>query len=64
VREPGHLVAAWARSAELARLVELRCFVGLSIDETARVLGTSPASVDRGWRLARAWLKSALPEPG
>ena len=47
----------------LARLVELRFFVGLSIDETAHMLGTSPASVDRGWRLARAWLKKALSEP-
>jgi DNA-directed RNA polymerase specialized sigma24 family protein len=37
-------------------LVDLRYFGGLSIEETARVLGASPATVKRRWVLARAWL--------
>ena len=41
---------------EQARLVELRYFVGLSIEETAEALGLSPATVKRRWALARAWL--------
>ena len=44
----------------LARLVELRYFGGLTIEETAEVLGTSPATVKRQWTLARVWLKRAL----
>jgi len=39
-----------------ARIVELRYFTGLSIEETAEVLGTSPATVKRDWTVARAWL--------
>ena len=39
-----------------ARLVELRYFAGLTIEETADVLDTSPATVKREWALARAWL--------
>jgi RNA polymerase sigma factor (TIGR02999 family) len=42
--------------AEQARIIELRYFVGLSIDETAEVLGMSPATLKRRWALARAWL--------
>jgi RNA polymerase sigma factor (TIGR02999 family) len=45
-----------------AHLVELRYFGGLSIAEAAEVLGTSPSSVERSWRTARAWLKTALEE--
>ncbi len=41
---------------EQARLVELRYFVGLSIEETAEALGLSPATIKRRWALARAWL--------
>ena len=41
---------------EQARIVELRYFVGLSIDETAEILGISPATLKRRWALARAWL--------
>lgn len=43
-----------------ARIVELRFFGGLSIEETAEVLGVSPATVKRGWALARAWLRQDL----
>jgi RNA polymerase sigma factor (sigma-70 family) len=39
-----------------ARVVELRYFAGLSIDETARALELSTATVERDWRAARAWL--------
>ena len=49
-----------AFDAELARLVELRYFGGLTVEETAEVLGSSPATVKRHWALARAWLKQAL----
>jgi RNA polymerase sigma factor (TIGR02999 family) len=45
---------------ELARLVELRFFGGLSIEETAEVLGVSPATVKRSWATARAWLKREM----
>jgi len=43
-----------------ARVVELRFYAGLSIDETAEVLGTSPATVKRDWTVARAWLHREL----
>ena len=39
-----------------ARVVELRYFGGLSVEETASALGVSPATVKRAWTLARAWL--------
>jgi RNA polymerase sigma-70 factor (ECF subfamily) len=39
-----------------ARLVELRYFTGLNIEETAEALGISPATVKREWAIARAWL--------
>jgi RNA polymerase sigma-70 factor (ECF subfamily) len=38
------------------RIVELRFFAGLTVDETAHVLGRSPRTVKREWRLAKAWL--------
>ena len=43
-----------------ARVVELRFFGGLSVEETAEVLGISPQSVMRDWKLARAWLLAQL----
>jgi RNA polymerase sigma factor (TIGR02999 family) len=49
-----------ARKPEQASLIELRFFVGLSIAETAEVLGISTASVERAWRDARAWLQKQL----
>ena len=42
------------------RVVELRFFAGLTIDEAATALGISPATVEREWALARAWLYRQL----
>jgi RNA polymerase sigma factor (TIGR02999 family) len=46
--------------ADQARIVELRFFGGLNVDEIAAVVGRSPRTVKREWRLARAWLYRAL----
>jgi RNA polymerase sigma-70 factor, ECF subfamily len=43
-----------------AKVIELRFFGGLSIEETAEVLKISPQSVLRNWKMARAWLLSEL----
>jgi RNA polymerase sigma factor (TIGR02999 family) len=43
-----------------ARLVELRYFAGLTADEAAQVLGISPATADRYWAYARAWLRNEV----
>lgn len=43
--------------AQQARIVELRFFGGLTVQETADAVGVSPASVKRGWTMARAWLR-------
>lgn len=45
---------------EQARIVELRYFGGLTIEETADAIGSSPATVKRQWAMARAWLKRAV----
>jgi RNA polymerase sigma factor (TIGR02999 family) len=50
--------------ADQAKLVELRFFGGYSIEETADVLGISPATVKREWDLARAWLHRRLKKDG
>ena len=42
------------------QIVELRFFGGLSIEETAEVLGVSPGTVMRDWTLAKAWLRREL----
>lgn len=47
-----------------ARVVELRFFGGLTVDETARVLGVSPRTVDAEWSHSRAWLATRLSEEG
>ena len=39
-----------------SRIIELRFFGGLSIDEAAQVIGISPRTVKRQWAIARAWL--------
>lgn len=51
-----------AVDAELARLVELRFFAGLTIEATSQVLGRSTASLERDWRVARALLLDVLTE--
>jgi RNA polymerase sigma-70 factor (ECF subfamily) len=48
---------------EQARIVDLRYFVGLSIEETAEALDMSPATLKRRWTLARAWLFRELSGP-
>ncbi len=45
---------------EQARIVELRYFGGMTVEETAEAVGVSPATVKRQWAMARAWLKRAL----
>jgi RNA polymerase sigma factor (TIGR02999 family) len=48
-----------------ARIVELRYFGGLTIDEAAEVVGISEATVAREWTIAKAWLRANLsPDPG
>ena len=42
--------------AGLSKVVELRFFAGLNVEETANILDRSPSTVKREWRLARAWL--------
>jgi RNA polymerase sigma factor (TIGR02999 family) len=46
--------------ADLARLVELRAFGGLTIEAAAHVLNVSPSTVKREWRVAKAWLHREL----
>jgi DNA-directed RNA polymerase specialized sigma24 family protein len=53
----GRLAAFDSRKS---RVIELRYFGGLSLDETATVLQISRATVDRDWRAARAWLYQQL----
>lgn len=43
-----------------SRIVELRFFVGLTVEETAEVLGVSPKTVKRDWSVARAWLRGEM----
>lgn len=49
-----------ALDPQQARIVELRYFGGLTVEETAEVVGVSPATVKRHWTLARAFLKKTL----
>jgi RNA polymerase sigma factor (TIGR02999 family) len=46
--------------AQKARMVELRFFGGLSVDETAIALGVSASTIDRDWVFVRAWLHRAM----
>lgn len=50
-------------SPSVVKVVELRYFAGLSVDETAAVLEIGRATVLRRWRFARAWLHAALTSP-
>jgi RNA polymerase sigma factor (TIGR02999 family) len=49
-----------ARDPVKAKLVELRYFAGLTNDQAAEVLGISPATADRHWAYARAWLQAQV----
>jgi RNA polymerase sigma factor (TIGR02999 family) len=49
-----------AVSPDRARIIELRYFCGFTIEEIAAVLNVSPATVSRGWRSARAWLRKEV----
>src|SRR5689334_24844388 len=53
-----------AEDPESARVIELRCFGGLSIEEAAEILETSPSSITRIWSFARAWLYRRLNPSG
>ncbi len=56
-----HAIADLAKVDERkARVVELRVFGGLSVDESARLLGVSAETIGRDWRFARAWLQREL----
>lgn len=50
------LTSLAAMDPRQARVVELRFFAGLSVEETAEVLGISPRTVKREWRVAKLWL--------
>ena len=52
-----------AFSPHQCRLVELRYYFGLTVEETAEVLGVSPTTVKREWRTARLWLRRELSPP-
>jgi len=47
---------------DLAKIVNLRCFAGMTVPETAAALGVSPSTVDRQWACARAWLFREITE--
>jgi RNA polymerase sigma factor (TIGR02999 family) len=49
--------------AQQARIVELRFFAGLTIEETAEALGISKATVKRDWVLAKSWMAQQMAEP-
>jgi RNA polymerase sigma factor (TIGR02999 family) len=49
-----------SRDPEQVRIIELRFFAGLTVDETAHVVGRSPRTVKREWALAKAWLYREL----
>ena len=53
-----------ALDPDQARLVELRYFAGLTLDDTAATLGVSPATVSREWTVARRWLRRELSRSG
>ena len=57
------LEALGARAPRHRRIVELRYFLGLGLEEVAEALGTSPSTVSREWAAAKAWLYAQLREP-
>jgi RNA polymerase sigma factor (TIGR02999 family) len=53
-----------AADPQQSRVVELRFFAGLSVEETAQALGISPATVKRDWATAKLWLYNELRDDG
>lgn len=53
-----------AEDPDLARVVELRVFGGLTVEAIAQVMASSTATVGRQWRFAKAWLAEQLGPPG
>jgi RNA polymerase sigma factor (TIGR02999 family) len=51
-----------AEDARLGEIVQLRYYTGLSVEETANVIGASVSTLKRDWRYARAWLARRLDE--
>ena len=47
---------------DLAKIVNLRYFAGMTVPETAAALGVSPSTIDRQWACARAWLFREITE--
>jgi RNA polymerase sigma factor (sigma-70 family) len=43
-----------------ARIIEYRYFGGFTLEEVAKILNTSPSTVEREWRFARSWLKREI----
>jgi RNA polymerase sigma-70 factor (ECF subfamily) len=54
------LTSLEALDPDLARIVELRFFGGLSIEESAQAMGISPATLKRNWSMAKAWLRQEM----
>ncbi|MCB9883665.1 MAG: sigma-70 family RNA polymerase sigma factor [Planctomycetes bacterium] len=54
------LTSLQALDEQLSRIVELRFFGGLTIEETALALSVSTPTIERGWRIARLWLRRAI----
>ena len=54
------LKALAEQDSRMAELVELRFFVGLTLEESAEALGISPASAKRWWKFSKAWLQQEL----
>lgn len=48
------------RSERQARIVELKCFAGMGIEDIAEILGVARVTVVRDWRIARAWLAQRM----
>jgi RNA polymerase sigma factor (TIGR02999 family) len=64
VRLDDALTALGSFDPQQSRIVELRFFGGLSIEETAEVIGISPATVKRDWSMAKAWLHREMQNDG
>jgi RNA polymerase sigma-70 factor (ECF subfamily) len=60
IRLDDSLTALTALDERKGRVVEMRCFGGLTIEETAEALNVSTETVKRDWRLAKAWLQREL----